>query len=59
MIASRRIHPRYPIASRRIHPRYPRGGPLLQRWRAAFVKLCATLEESDPERCEYPGSGRT
>ena len=38
------------IASRRIHPRYPRGRPLLERWCADFVKLCATLELADPER---------
>ena len=38
------------IASRRIHPRYPRGKPLLERWCADFVKLCATLELADPER---------
>ena len=37
------------IASRRVHPRYPRGGPLLERWCADFVKLCATLELADPE----------
>ena len=38
------------IASRRIHPRYPRGRPLLERWCADFVKLCAALEVADPER---------
>ena len=38
------------IASRRIHPRYPRGKPLLERWCADFVKLCAALELADPER---------
>ena len=36
------------IASRRVYPSYPRGRPLLARWRADFLKLCDTLDASDP-----------
>ena len=36
------------IASRRVYPSYPRSRPLLERWRADFLKLCDTLDASDP-----------
>ena len=36
------------IAGRRAYPSYPRGRPLLERWRADFLKLCDTLDASDP-----------